>query len=75
MNKIHHCAVGRSAQYLLRQSPFKAIIISAFSLLCNMLSNKIHLFYKQCCARNSVYQNKVLQLIDRFREKYIVFVK
>ena len=25
-----------------------------------MLSNKIHLFYKQCCARNSVYQNKVL---------------
>ena len=26
MNKIHHCAVGRSAQYLLRQSPFKAII-------------------------------------------------
>ena len=56
MNKIHHCAVGRSAQYLLRQSPFKAIIIGAFSLLTCFLSK----IYKHCCARNSVYQNKVL---------------
>ena len=37
-------------------------------------SSKVHSFLRQCCVQSWVYQNKVLQLMDRFREKYLVLI-